>query len=317
MNIMQELKQRKVFRVAAVYVVVAWGILQVVDVIGAPLNLPGWFPTVTLLLLAAGFPIAVIFSWIFDIGPEGLTKATNDPVSPFKSHSGLEIALLLLLIAGIGWLIIRDVSTSNDERRMSSQIPVVVLMDTFAPRGVYDEETRRRSGTNADVLSGVLEGLPIVTQKEAIGSTWDREVPVLKQNPSLILIHRSAFFHSMNQDLGVGYPSDGEAYSDQFRRLYQIADNKLMAFMGFIAQGNEDAQFIVYSRGTGGGWTEPEYRTDWIKHVEGRFPVLEGKITAMPVPGGRSGDGFKRPDAADIIRNLVQDLLQLNVGNDV
>ena len=317
MKIIQELKRRKVFRVAAVYAVVAWGILQVIDVIGTPLNLPGWFPTVTLLLLAAGFPIALIFSWIFDFGPDGLTKTSIDPISPIKPRSGIEIALLLLLIVGIGWLIIRDVSTSDGERGIVLRIPVVVLMDTFAPRGVYDEETRRRSGTNADVLSGVLEGLPIITQKEAIGSTWDREVPVLKQNPSLILIHRSAFFHSMNQDLGVGYPSDGETYSDGFRRLYQIADNKLMAFMGFIAQGNQDTQFIVYSRGTGGGWTEPDYRADWIKHVEGRFPVLEGRITAIPVPGGRSGDGFKRPDAAEIVRNLVQDLLQLNLENDV
>ena len=302
---------------AAVYTVVAWGILQVIDVIGAPLNLPSWFPTITVLLLAAGFPIALIFSWIFDFGPEGLTKAPLEPISPDKSRSGIEIALLLLLIVGIGWLIIRDVSTSHGEKGSNLGIPVVVLMDTFAPRGVYDEETRRKSGTNADVLSGVLEGLPIITQKEAIGSTWDREVPVLKQNPSLILIHRSAFFHSMNQDLDVGYPADGDTYSDEFRRLYQIADNKLMAFMGFISQGNQDTKFIVYSRGTGGGWTELEYREDWIKHVQGRFPVLEGKIIAIPVPGGRSGDGFKRPDAAKMIRSLVQDLLQLDVENDV
>ncbi len=62
MSIIQELKQRKVFRVAAVYVLVAWGILQVIDVIADPLNLPDWFSTITIVLLGVGFPIAIIFS---------------------------------------------------------------------------------------------------------------------------------------------------------------------------------------------------------------------------------------------------------------
>ena len=316
MAIIKELKQRKVFRVAAVYAVVAWGILQVIDVIGAPLNLPHWFSTVIVLLLAAGFPVALIFSWIFDFGPEGVTKAPLETISPFSSRSGIEIILLLLLIVGIGWLIVRDVITTRGEAGIDPDIPVVVLMDTFAPRGVYDEETRRKSGTNADVLSDVLGELPVVTQKETIGSTWDREVQVLNQNPSLILVHRSAFFHSMNQDLGVGYPGDGEPLSDDFVRLYEIAENKLIAFMGFIAQGKRETKFVVYSRGTGGGWTEPEYRADWKKRVEGRFPQLKGKITAIPVPGGTSAGSFKRPDAAETIRKLAIELLQLDRENE-
>ena len=98
MSIKQELKRRKIFRVAAVYAVIAWGILQVIDVINAPLNLPDWFSTVTILLLAVGFPIALVFSWIFDFGPEGITKTGEGPVSTIKDRSLLEIALLLLMI---------------------------------------------------------------------------------------------------------------------------------------------------------------------------------------------------------------------------
>jgi hypothetical protein len=311
MSILQELKQRKVFRVAAVYAIVAWGLLQVIDVINTPLNLPAWFSTVILLFLAIGFPIALIFSWIFDIGPQGLSKTPSGPVSPISARSGIEVALLFLLIVGIGWLIFREVSTSSAEPTSRAGVPIVVLMDTFAPRGVYDEETRRKSGTNADVLSHVLESLPVITQKETIGSTWDREIQVLNQNPSLILIHRSAFFHSMNQDLGIGYPANKEPSSEHFQRLYQMADNKLVAFMGFIAQGNRGTRFIVYSRGTGGGWTEDEYRANWIRQAQGRFPELTDRITALPVPGGTAAGSFTRPDAVEIIHTLVQDILQL------
>ena len=69
MSILSELKDRKVIRVAGIYLVVAWLIMQVVDVVSEPLYLPDWFNTAVLLLLVLGFPIALIFSWIFDATP--------------------------------------------------------------------------------------------------------------------------------------------------------------------------------------------------------------------------------------------------------
>ena len=113
MSIIQELKQRKVFRVAAVYVLMAWGILQVIDVIGDPLNLPDWFSTITIVLLGIGFPIAIIFSWIFDIGPDGPTRTVSGTGASIGLRGGLEVAILLLLTLGIGWLIFRDVTQSQ------------------------------------------------------------------------------------------------------------------------------------------------------------------------------------------------------------
>lgn len=55
MSFLGEIKRRKVFQVAVVYIVVAWAVMQVVDVISEPLNLPGWFDTVVIVLLAIGF----------------------------------------------------------------------------------------------------------------------------------------------------------------------------------------------------------------------------------------------------------------------
>lgn len=314
MSIIKELKRRKVFRVAAVYLVIAWGILQVIDVINDPLNLPQWFSTVTILLLAVGFPIAIVFSWIFDIGPDGPTRTLTDKNVTVGFRGGIEIALLVLLIMGIGWLIFRDFSDDQASTTPAGAFPVVILMDTYAARGVYDEETRRKSGTNADVLSDILDDLPIISQKETIGSTWDREVQILKQRPSLVLIHRSAFFHSMNQDLEVGYPTDSDEYPEEFLRLYQIADNKLVALLGFLAQANHDIRFLVYSRGTGGGWTDPEYRAQWVRHAEGRFPNLKDRISTIAVPGGITEGSFNQSDTIKLVRDKVREMLQLKSG---
>lgn len=72
-----EIKRRKVFQVAAVYAVVAWLTIQIVDVISEPLKLPDWLDTVVIILLVVGFPIAVILAWAFDLTPEGI-KADAD-----------------------------------------------------------------------------------------------------------------------------------------------------------------------------------------------------------------------------------------------
>ena len=210
MSLIQEMKQRKVFRVAAMYAVVAWAVLQFLDVVAEPLSLPPWFFTSVTILLGVGFPFAIIFSWIFDVVPARDVENAEAVGSSLGLRTGVEIALLLVMIAGIGWLIFRDANSNGAPTYAVSGTPVVVLMDTYAAKGVYDEDTRRRGGTNADVLSDLLADKPVSSVKEAIGSTWDREAQIVKQQPALVMIHRSAFFHSMNQDLGVGYPGPGE-----------------------------------------------------------------------------------------------------------
>jgi hypothetical protein len=66
MSLLGELKRRKVFQVTAVYAVMAWLIIQIIDVINDPLNLPGWLDTVVIVLLVVGFPIAMVLAWAFD-----------------------------------------------------------------------------------------------------------------------------------------------------------------------------------------------------------------------------------------------------------
>jgi hypothetical protein len=74
MSVLGELKRRKMFQVAAVYLVVAWLIMQVIDVIHEPLRLPEWFPTVVIVLLAIGFPLTMIISWAFNVTPGGVVR---------------------------------------------------------------------------------------------------------------------------------------------------------------------------------------------------------------------------------------------------
>ncbi|MDH3932729.1 MAG: hypothetical protein OET16_10955, partial [Chromatiales bacterium] len=66
MSLLTELKRRNVVRAAALYAVGSWLILQVVDVTDGVLGLPEWTMRLVAFLLALGFPLAVIFSWIYE-----------------------------------------------------------------------------------------------------------------------------------------------------------------------------------------------------------------------------------------------------------
>ncbi len=73
MGLVSELRRRNVFRMAVLYAVAAWLIMQVADVLIDLAGLPDWIGTTTLWLLAVGFPIALIFSWFYELTPEGIS----------------------------------------------------------------------------------------------------------------------------------------------------------------------------------------------------------------------------------------------------
>ena len=76
-NYIQELKRRKVFTSAGLYAFSSFIIMQVANIIVPALHLPDWSNTLILILLILGFPIAMIFAWLYDRTPAGFVK-TND-----------------------------------------------------------------------------------------------------------------------------------------------------------------------------------------------------------------------------------------------
>ncbi len=69
-----ELRRRKVVRVAVVYIIVAWLLIQIAEVIFEPLQLPEWSLTLVIVLAALGFPLALVLAWALELTPEGLQR---------------------------------------------------------------------------------------------------------------------------------------------------------------------------------------------------------------------------------------------------
>ena len=95
---------------AIAYAIVAWLVIQVVVAVKAPLHLPGWADTLVIVLLAAGFPIAIVLAWMFDLTPEGLKRTQEgEPNRPLPVMARrIEYAILGLIIIAVGWLYYRS-----------------------------------------------------------------------------------------------------------------------------------------------------------------------------------------------------------------
>ena len=72
-----ELKRRKVFGVVTTYAATAYIIIEVINNLAFPLNLPVWIATLVLIILVIGLPVVIVLSWIFDFTPKGIEKTVS------------------------------------------------------------------------------------------------------------------------------------------------------------------------------------------------------------------------------------------------
>jgi TolB-like protein/tetratricopeptide (TPR) repeat protein len=124
MSFFEELKRRNVFRVAIGYVITAWLLLQVVDLVLENINAPDWVMQVFMLALAIGFPLAVFFAWAFEMTPEGVKREADVDRSQSITHKtarkmnrNIIIALLLVVV----FLLVDKFWLQDAEKRHQSE----------------------------------------------------------------------------------------------------------------------------------------------------------------------------------------------------
>ena len=99
MSIFAELKRRNIFRVALLYIVSVWLILQVAEILFELLGVPGWVFRFIFALLIIGFPLTLVFSWIFEITPQGLKKGRHvDAHASITAQTGRKINVLTVVL---------------------------------------------------------------------------------------------------------------------------------------------------------------------------------------------------------------------------
>jgi hypothetical protein len=229
----------------------------------------------------------------------------------------MAVTLFVVLLVIVG-AVIFAVDPSKEDARANVTDRVVVLMDTTAPKGIYDLDNHDAGRSNADELYKELAGLdgilsPSCLHKEGIGADWARDSFVIGLKPDLVIIHRSSFFHPLAAKMGLKYPgvANAEEYK-KFHDIYVAQDLRLRSFISLVGSAVPHCQFLVYSRGTDTNWLNPVFRSNWTATLESDFTNLQERIHTMVIPDQPNGEKgtFRDARTMEEIRRRVREMLK-------
>jgi TolB-like protein/lipopolysaccharide biosynthesis regulator YciM len=206
MSLFNELKRRNVFRVGIAYVVVAWLVAQVLEIVLESFGSPDWVMKTVLVILAAGMPFALIFAWAFELTPEGIKKERDvDRAQSITHHTGrkLDRAIIVVLVLALGYFIY--------ESRFSQPL---------SEDNVIPDRAQRAPGTPSEVNEATADQAPAeagaaeeLSGKGAVGLPDEKSIAVLP-------------FVNMSSDPEQEYFSDGIS-EEILNALARIEDLKV------------------------------------------------------------------------------------------
>jgi hypothetical protein len=176
LNFFAELKRRNVYKVAIAYAVVAWLLMQIATQVFPFLEIPNWAIRLVIMLLALGFPIALILAWAFELTPEGLKRTEFADELPTKASRN-RAWIYVVIIAGaisVGVFFLGRYTNS----KQSAELPAKSI--AVLP---FDNQNR---DPDTDYLS---DGIP-----ESI-------INSLSQLPNLKVMSRNSVFHYKGKDM--------------------------------------------------------------------------------------------------------------------
>jgi TolB-like protein/Tfp pilus assembly protein PilF len=136
-TLFEELKRRNVFRVAIAYIIVGWVVMQVAEFLSPLLRLPEWTVSMALYVGILGFPFALLFTWAFELTPDGIKRSHEVHPDESISHetgawlNRLMLALMAVVIVGL----LADRFMSSQPEQAIDHSPVIEVEGAPGPAG--------------------------------------------------------------------------------------------------------------------------------------------------------------------------------------
>jgi len=159
----QELKRRKVVKVIIVYASMSFIVLQLLSILIKPLFLPQWMMTLVIVLLAIGFPIAIVFSWIFDITPSGLEVTQSLNQHGNRQNEAINRKKSFLYAAFIGVLLVVVVMLAYPKVFKSDK--TLLNPDLEKSIAVLPFKNDSNDAGNVHIVNGLMESVLTNLQK--------------------------------------------------------------------------------------------------------------------------------------------------------
>ncbi len=206
MSFFDELKKRNVFRVGFAYLVSAWVIAQIAELVLGSIKAPDWVMQALLLVLGLGFLVALIISWAYELTPEGIKKekdvVRDDSVANItaKKLNYITLAASIAVVGLIGW------QQMNPPAQQGNEIPITGIdsVDINENTSSKQQDIAKPDVANAEEKS--IAVLPFVDMSQAGDQEYfadgiaEEILNVLVRIPALKVAGRTSSFSFKGKD---------------------------------------------------------------------------------------------------------------------
>jgi TolB-like protein/Tfp pilus assembly protein PilF len=162
-NFFAELKRRNVYKVAVTYAIVGWLLVQIATQVFPFLEISNWVVRLVIVLVAAGFPFALVIAWAFELTPEGLKRTATADTMPESARQKKHAWIYVVVIGGlfsIGLFSLGRYTARNSSSAVSSELPAKSI-------AVLPFDNLSRDPDNAYFAEGVQD--EILTRLAKVG----------------------------------------------------------------------------------------------------------------------------------------------------
>jgi TolB-like protein/Tfp pilus assembly protein PilF len=167
----RELKRRNVYKVAVAYAVVGWLLIEIASILFPTFEAPAWVMKIFVITIAAGFPIALIITWAFELTPEGIKRTESvSPPRPMRRTWIYVVGVAGVLSIGLFFLGRYTASRADEGGRPASSAKATAAKgDESLPKSiaVLPFENRSEDKANAFFADGIQD--EILTRLAKIG----------------------------------------------------------------------------------------------------------------------------------------------------
>ena len=167
MSLLNELKRRNVFRVGLVYLATGWLIAQVTAILVPAFAWPAWVLRTVIIVLAVGFPIALVIAWLFELTPEGLKRTAEvDEAKSIRPVTGRKldrilIGVLALIVAAFAvdrFVLEHSGSNPNETAKLAtaSDMPSIAVLP-FADLSPQGDQGYFADGLSEELLNKLAQ----------------------------------------------------------------------------------------------------------------------------------------------------------------
>jgi len=200
LSLIDELKRRNVFKAGAAYLALGWVVTQVTSTVAPALHMPEWIASVVVWIGVIGFPFVIMFSWIYELTPEGLKRESQVDRTTSITHvtsRRLDYIIISLLVLAIGLFAFdRFVPRKGEPATASREMP--------ATSATPDAASAAPAASDNSIAVLPFVDMSQTKDQEYFSDGLSEELlNLLAQVPQLRVIARTSSFAFKGKEVGV------------------------------------------------------------------------------------------------------------------